>query len=51
MAQPKYGQDNIATITRRHGMRMNRVLGNAFVGLTVLSALSAQGKVPCGDVS
>ena len=51
MAHSKHGRDNIATITQRQGTCMNRVLRIAFVGLTVLSALSAQGKVRCGRVS
>jgi hypothetical protein len=34
MAHSKYGRDNIATITRQHGMRMNRVLRIAFSCLT-----------------
>jgi hypothetical protein len=38
MAHSKYGQDNIATITRRHGMRMNRVLRIAFLCLAALFA-------------
>jgi hypothetical protein len=34
MAHSKYGRDNIATITRQHGMRMNRVPRIAFSCLT-----------------
>lgn len=38
MAHSKHGRDNIATITRRHGTRMNRALCIAFSCLTLLLA-------------
>jgi hypothetical protein len=41
MAQSKYGRDNIATITRRRGTRMNRVLRIAFLCLAAPSAIYA----------
>ena len=48
MTQPKYGRDDIATIARRPGRRMNRVLRIAFLCLTVLvSALTPKAKARC----
>lgn len=51
MAHSEYGRDHIATIARRHEMRMNRVLRITFMCLTALSALRSQPKVPGDRVS